>query len=304
MAHMPKPRSPLPPASLGNGRYELLESIGAGGMATVYRARDHWFGVDRAIKLLAPHNAAAEKTRTRFVHEARTMSQLDHPHIARIFDISDGNEDHWYFVMEYAPDGSLASFMRRHGPCAPHQALHFVYQVLQGLDHAHTAGVVHRDVKPHNMLLDGDRILLTDFGIARVMASDHARITGTGDTLGTLAYMSPEQRIDPRGAGPAADLYGVGATLYILVTGRRPFDLAMAALDPAVLDRLPVPLRSVVRRSTAHLPGDRFPSAREMAEAVCEAWEHVDPEAVPAAERMSGFALDQDPTIVQVRHDR
>ena len=152
------------------------------------------------------------------------------------------------------------------------------------------------------MVLDDDRILLTDFGIARVLAQNHSRITGTGDTLGTLAYMSPEQRTDPRNAGPAADLYGVGATLYILVTGRRPFDLAMAALDPAVLDRLPVPLRPVVRRATAHLPGDRYASAREMAQAVSEAWELVDPEALPATDRMSRFALDVDPTIIQVRH--
>lgn len=271
-------------------------------MATVYRAIDHWFGIERAIKLLTAHNAAIEKTRTRFVHEARTMAQLDHPNIARIHDIGDGGDGYWYFVMEYAPDGSLASYMRRNGPCAPRQALHFVYQVLQGLDYAHAAGVVHRDIKPHNMVLDDDRILLTDFGIARVLAQNHSRITGTGDTLGTLAYMSPEQRTDPRNAGPAADLYGVGATLYILVTGRRPFDLAMAALDPAVLDRLPVPLRPVVRRATAHLPGDRYASAREMAQAVSEAWELVDPEALPATDRMSRFALDVDPTIIQVRH--
>jgi len=302
MAGMARPRTTLPTSTLGNGRYELIDSIGTGGMATVYRARDHWYGVERAIKLLAAHNAAVEKTRTRFVHEARTMAQLDHPNIARIFDIGDGLDDHWYFVMEYAPDGSLASFMRRHGPCPPHTALQFVYQMLRGLDHAHTAGVVHRDVKPHNMVLDGDRILLTDFGIARVMASEHSRITGTGDVLGTLAYMSPEQRIDPRNVGPSADLYGVGATLYILVTGRRPFDLAMAALDPFVLDRLPLPLRSVVRRATAHLPDDRYQSAREMAEAICEAWEHLDPDAPPVAERMSAFSLDHDPTIIQVRH--
>lgn len=299
---MPRSTPPPPPKTLGNGRYELLEAIGNGGMATVYRVHDHWDGVQRALKLLSSQNASVEKTRTRFLHEAQTMAQLDHPNIARIYGIGDEDE-HRYFVMELAPDGSLASFMRRTGRCQPGEALGFIYQVLQGLDHAHTAGVVHRDVKPHNMLLAGTDIKLTDFGIARVLAaSANARITGTGDTLGTLAYMSPEQRMDPRKAGPATDIYGVGATLYILVTGRRPFDLAMAALDPSVLERLPVPLRPIVRRATAHLPSDRYQTARDMALAICEAWERLDPDAVSADRRMEDFALDGDTTIIQVQH--
>lgn len=232
------------------------------------------------------------------------MAQLDHPNIVRIHDIGD-EDQHWYFVMELAPDGSLATWMRRNGRCPPAEALGFMYQVLQGLDHAHVAGVIHRDVKPHNMLLSGERIKLTDFGIARVLASGKgsARITGTGDTLGTLAYMSPEQRLDPRKVGPPADIYGVGATLYILLTGRRPFDLALATLDSAVMERLPVPLRPIIRRSTAHRPEDRYQSAREMAEAISEAWEKLEPDTTSARARMDGFGLEGDTTILQVNYD-
>ena len=111
-----------PPRTLANGRFELLEPIGNGGMATVYRVHDHWYSVDRALKLLLPHNARVDKTRTRFLHEARTMAQLDHRNIVRIYEIGDEDE-HWYFVMELATDGSLASWMRKHGRCPAGEAL-------------------------------------------------------------------------------------------------------------------------------------------------------------------------------------
>ena len=173
-------------------------------------------------------------------------------------------------------------------------------QVLKGLEYAHTARVVHRDIKPHNMLLDPSGLVkLTDFGIARMLETKSSRITGVGDTLGTLAYMAPEQRADARVVGPQADVYGVGATLYILATGRRPFDLAMAAMDPTVLQRLPSPLRHVVRRSTAHQPQDRYRSAERMAEAVCEAWSEISPGSMSLT--MEDFAaLEDSDTIIRV----
>jgi len=271
-------------------------------MAGVYRVRDHWFHRDLALKLLLPHNSRSTKTRTRFLHEARTMSQLDHPNIIQVHDI--GEEDaHFYFVMELATV-SLSTHVRRHGRMAPQVAIKYMFQALNGLEYAHTAGVVHRDMKPHNMLLgiDDEQLKLTDFGIARVLAmSTDARVTGTGDTLGTLAYMSPEQRVDPRRAGPPADVYGIGATLYILVTGRRPFDLAMSAIDPSVMERLPAPLRPIVRRSTAHRPDDRYQSARSMAMALMEAHQELVPGAEPLIQDVSEFGQSADAeTILQV----
>ena len=282
---MSDPTQPSPPpATLAAGRYVLREALGTGGMASVYRVTDTWFNADRALKLLLPHNAKSEKTRTRFVHEARTMAVMDHPNIVRIQDV--GEEDgHYYFVMELARGGSLSTYLSRYKIRPPLEALMFATQALRGLEYAHRQGVVHRDVKPHNMLLadfpdpealasgSSNGVKLVDFGIARVAAmASTVRLTGTGDTLGTLAYMSPEQRADPRRAGPAADIYGVGATLYILLTGRRPFDLAMASLDPRVMERCPIEVREIVRRATAHRPEDRYASAREMAEAAIAAY--------------------------------
>jgi serine/threonine-protein kinase len=285
-------------------------------MASVFRARDTWFGVECAVKLLLPASAKSQKTRSRFLSEARTMAVLDHPNVIRVLDVGD-EEGQFYFVMEYAAGGSLADLVRRRGPRAPHEALGHVFHVLRGLDYAHVAGVVHRDIKPHNMLLtapigdDGlvehDRhvVKLTDFGIARLVASvGGSRITGTGDTLGTLAYMSPEQRADPRNAGPESDVYGVGATLYLLLTGRRPFDLAMSHLDPTVYDRLPDELRHIVRRATAQAPQDRYATARAMAEEVADAWEKVDRDLpATAAALMDRFALDQSDTMIAPGED-
>lgn len=298
------------PETLADGRYKLMEPLGTGGMAIVYRVLDHWTGTHCALKLLLPARARSPKTRQRFLHEARTMAHLDHPNIVRILDVGT-DAGHDYFVTELAAGGSVAHLLVRHGPRTGREALSFAYQTLQALDYAHAAGVVHRDVKPHNMLLDlpgsaeptADQVLkLTDFGTARVLATaDSSRITGTGDTLGTLAYMAPEQRVNARGAGPTADVYGVGASLYIMATGRRPFDLALASLDPTVLDRLSPTLRPIVRKATAHLPGDRYPSAAAMAEAVQEAWRDLpEDDDTPGATELEPFAMDGATTIIRV----
>jgi serine/threonine-protein kinase len=287
-------------------------------MAAVYRAEDTWMNEARALKLLLPKNAENEKTRTRFIHEARTMSVLGHRNIVAIQDVGD-EDGHYYFVMDLAEGGSLAHYLKRYGKRPAAEAVAYTIQVLRGLDYAHTAGVVHRDIKPHNMLLSiqpdpeahawevphahPQTVKLTDFGIARIVTMARgARLTGTGDTLGTLAYMSPEQRADPRRAGPAADIYGVGATLYILLTGRRPFDLAMARLDDTVLDRIPVELRPILQRAAAHRPEDRYPTAGEMADELSEAWYQLarqEGHSPPEPPAIDPAALDGE-TIVSV----
>lgn len=277
------------PKTLNNGRYEILEPVGTGSVATVFRAHDHQRQRTCAIKLLLPSAARSPKTRRRFLAEATTMAELDHPNVVSVTDVgAEGGP--LYFVMELARGGSLSDVLRAHGARAPREALALMFQALQGLSHAHTQGVVHRDIKPHNMLLaqpiqagpagPGPRqqIKLTDFGIAKRTAGLHGlHITSTGDTLGTLAYMSPEQRNDPRNAGPRSDLYGVGATLYRLVTGRRPFDLAVASDPAAVLQPLPRPLRSLLQIATATDPAERYPTAEAMAEAVALAHDDLDP---------------------------
>ena len=282
-----------------DGRYEFQGLLGTGGMASVYQAYDHQAGQSIALKLLLPEEARSERTRTRFLREARTMAQLDHPCIVRVNDVGvDG--DRYFFTMELCRE-NLAHHLRASGPQHPSTALRYMLDVLSGLYQAHTAGVVHRDVKPHNMLFGQDgRIKLTDFGIARVIdSSGGSRITGTGDTLGTLAYMAPEQRMNPRRAGPPADLFGVGATLYVLVTGRRPLDLGMAGIDPLIMEQVPSQLRSLIRVSTAHRPEDRYPDARSMAADFVRVWEELSPD-LEAATMLEQFDSDADGTIIRL----
>ncbi|MBT3220367.1 MAG: serine/threonine protein kinase [Proteobacteria bacterium] len=296
---------PQMPSSLGKGRYQLGKAIGVGGMAVVFKAWDAWEKEARAVKVLMPHGARNPKTRTRFLKEARTMSLLDHPHIIRIFDVGE-EEGHNFFVMELLEGGNLATYVKKHGRMSPVRVLHIMFQVLQGLDYAHTAGVVHRDIKPHNMVFDASQrvVKLTDFGIARVMAGNVERITASGDTLGTLAYMAPEQRADPRDVGPVADLYGVGATTYLLVTGRRPLELALSDEgDCRALNRVPESMRNLVALATANETMNRFTTAREMAEEVSRVLQTLEPPEfydppVPACELMDDFEIDD--TIVQV----
>lgn len=290
-----------PPTHLADGRYEVREAIGAGGMATVYKVFDHHERVERAAKILKETAASRTKTRSRFLTEARTMAQLNHPNIVSIFDVGH-DDDIYYFVMELAAGGALSQKMRRLGSLPVKQALRYAFEALSGLEHAHRAGVVHRDVKPHNILLtDRDAVRLTDFGIARILSDANAmRITGTGDMLGTLAYMAPEQRLDPRRVGPQADLYSVGALIYLAITGRRPIELGMGRLDASIFERLPVAVRPVVRRATAHRADDRYPTAREMALEVADAMERVDA-SLDSALLMDGFDEEDEETVMAVR---
>ncbi|MEQ1506565.1 MAG: serine/threonine-protein kinase [Myxococcota bacterium] len=275
------------PQLVGDGRYELEDPVGSGGSATVYRARDRSTGEACAVKILLAHAASSDRTRVRFLHEARATLALDHPNIVRVFDPG-GEQAPYYYAMELATGGTLAGRVRAVGSLSLSEALDWTFQVLCGLHHAHANGVIHRDVKPQNLLIarvDGRlRLKLTDFGICRWDA--HAtQLTGAGDALGTVAYMAPEQRVDPRSAGPQADLYSVGATLYLLITRRRPIDVVVSDQDPSVFERIPPGLRPLIRRATARRVEDRFASAHEMAEAVIDVWAEVDPAIDPAAQR-------------------
>lgn len=258
-----------PPAAAETlaGRYVLRGELGRGGMATVYRGFDTVLEVERAIKLLHRKAMAAPNVRKRFLDEARTMARLRHPNLVPVHDLG-LHDDRAFLVMELIDGGATSDRLKADGPFPVREAVRIVLDVLDGLTVAHDAGVVHRDVKPQNIILDrSGKAHLTDFGIARAAAREHD-YTRTGARLGTLTYMPPEQRADPRQATPASDVFAMGATLYALVVARRPVDLYVAEnLESRVTD-LPAELADVLRGACAYEAAQRYPSAREMADAL------------------------------------
>jgi serine/threonine-protein kinase len=245
----------------------LFESIGSGGMATVYRGHDHRLGVQRAIKVLAPAYAAKKRVRARFEAEARTMAVLDHPNIVRVYDVG-SNETTAWIVMELIEGGSLVD--RIDGPgILVDESLTITACILEALSVAHGHGVVHRDIKPHNILLSEDNIVrLTDFGIARSSGLTEESFTKTGTVMGTWAYMAPEQRVNAKGVDHTADIYGVGATLFSMATKKTPMDLFASDLDPEMLSTVPEALVQLIRKSTRYNREERYPNAQAMLEAV------------------------------------
>ncbi len=240
-------------------------------MAAVYLAWDERLQTRRALKLLKPELAGSPGLRARFEAEARTMVELRHPNILVVHDIDaevSGGEERVFIVMDRAA-GSLEDRVRTRGPLAPADAAALGDRLLAALAVAHGAGVIHRDVKPRNVLLsDAGEPLLADFGIARVAAEGgHTR---TGQVVGTPAYMAPEQRRDPRAVDERADLYGVGATLYAAITGQPPADLHVGeAWEGGVA--LPEPLAAVIRSATRYRPEDRYRDAEGMRAALAAA---------------------------------
>jgi serine/threonine-protein kinase len=253
-------------------RYHLGEVLGEGGSGCVFRTRDAKHGTEVALKLV---EAPAMARPVRFLAEARDMARLDHPRVVRVLDA--GRDGQWYFsVMELMTGGSLKDRVVRDGPLAPLDALEVVYQVLQGLQAVHVASLVHRDIKPHNVLLDEHGLpKLTDLGLARHEAGDVPWKTRTGESLGSPTYRAPEQTRNPAAAGREADLYGMGGVLYFLLTAQRPklfymmtpgeFAEATGGFTPEVA--------ALIRRATALRPDQRFRSAAEMAAAVAAAYD-------------------------------
>ncbi len=252
-------------ATLAEGRYRLIEVIGSGGMATVYRAFDTRLQVERAIKILLPALANRERLRARFEAEARTMALLEHRNIVRVYDVgTDGNRV--YIVMELVDGGSLVDRLEERGPLPPRQAVDVCLHVLAGLAVSHSRSIVHRDIKPHNVLLTSDgEVRVTDFGIAR-LAESNDNLTKTGAIMGTWGFMAPEQRADSKGVDARADLYSVAATLYSCVTNETPMDLFAAELDSSMLARIPDPLAMVIRKATRYDREERYPDTTAMAE--------------------------------------
>jgi serine/threonine protein kinase len=272
------------PESLARGRYRLGHMLGEGGMAQVYRVHDVELGVDRAVKVL---HAGRTSVRRRLRNEAKAMAQLRHPHILGIHDVGqEGDLD--YIVMDLATHGSLQDRVARDGPMPMGDAIAATVKVLSALATAHAAGIVHRDVKPHNVLLDEhDQPLLADFGIAMLVEAD--RSTKTGVAMGSLAFMPPEQRLDAAHVGPTADIYAAGCTLFALLTNDNPVDLFLASADSDRWAGVPELLRAVVQTACAPHPSDRYPTAKDMADALLAVLDHLGPEEKERALNSRGF---------------
>jgi len=246
-------------------RYRVQRELGNGASATVYLAQDTATDSMRAVKVLdmeTTQDAAA--LRHRLHREGRLMASLKHPNILRIFDVmSHGDAD--YIVMEVAEGGSLGDWLAKNGPMPPRLAVRHILQVLSGLAAAHQLGIIHRDVKPANILLTrGGQAKLCDFGIARTQSHTDRR-TRTGVAMGSWAFMAPEQRLDATSVGPEADVYATACTLYNLLTDATPVDLFLAARSSPRWEHIPDPLARIMRRATNARPSDRYPDADTMA---------------------------------------
>lgn len=254
-------------------RYEILDRISEGGMATVYTARRIDDGSIVALKVLREQYATDAEFVERFQREAKAVSELVHPYMVRVYDSGRDGAVH-YIAMEYVEGANLKEYIRREGRLAPERALQIAAQVCEALEFAHGHGIVHRDIKPQNILLTtGGQVKVTDFGIARALSS--VTITQTGTVLGSVQYLSPEQA---RGAavGRSADLYAVGVVLYEMVTGELPFDgespiaIALSHVHkppPAPSARvpgLPERVEGIIMRALMKSPTDRYRSAGEM----------------------------------------
>jgi serine/threonine-protein kinase len=261
------------------GRYRIEGRLGVGGMSTVHLAFDQRLERYVAIKLLAEHLVDDPAFISRFRREALAAARLVHPNIVQVFDFGLDERQHQHFiVMEHVSGHSCAELLRDQGHLEVDQAVEVVGQACRGLDYAHRHGVVHRDVKPGNLLVsDADVVKLADFGIAR--ATDQSSITQVGSVLGTAAYLSPEQARGEE-AGPRADIYSLGVVAYQLMSGRLPYEassLSELALKqqrelPAPLDelndRVPVALARAVESALAIEPEYRPGDAISFGEAV------------------------------------
>jgi beta-lactam-binding protein with PASTA domain/tRNA A-37 threonylcarbamoyl transferase component Bud32 len=259
--------------TLFDGRYRILRKLGSGGMANVYLAEDEDLGRRVAIKILNDRYANDELFIERFRREAKSAAALSHPNIVSIYDRGEA-EGTYYIAMEVIEGRSLKELILTRGPLPIGQTIAYTFEILDALRFAHRHGIIHRDVKPHNILIGGERLKVTDFGIARAGAS---QMTEAGSIMGTAQYLSPEQA---RGAPVTAssDLYSVGIVLYEMLTGKVPFsgdsaiEIAMKHLNELpkppskVRPEIPEDLDQVVLRALAKAPEDRYQTAEEFAE--------------------------------------
>jgi eukaryotic-like serine/threonine-protein kinase len=293
------PVTVLSAGDLLGGRYRLDGPVAGGGMGEVWRATDLALSRTVAVKILRPALLADPSFAARFQAEARTMAALNHSHVANVYDF--GRDDSvTYLVMAYVDGRQLAERIATSGRLPAGETMAIVAQAADALDAAHRLGIVHRDVKPANLLISADgTVTLVDFGIARQAAATTA-LTSAQEVLGTALYMAPEQ-VSGGAVGPPADIYALGAVAYHALAGQPPFpgenplEIALRHLSdtpPPLPDDVPAAVRTVVERAMAREPADRYPSAADLAAAARTAL--VEPDApvadtvalpVPAAAR-------------------
>jgi len=255
------------------GRYEILARIGGGGMALVYKAYDTLLQRNVAIKVLREQFVHDEEFIQRFRREARSAASLSHPNVVSIYDVGQDEDTH-YIVMEYIEGGTLNDIIKERAPLQPEEAVRIASQICDALDHAHQNGIIHRDIKPHNILIGKNgRIKVTDFGIARAATSSD--ITQTGAVLGSVHYFSPEHA---KGVaqGEKSDIYSLGAVLYQMVTNRLPFagdspiSVALKHLQEnleaprAINPLIPQSVENIILKAMRKNPDERYASAKAM----------------------------------------
>jgi predicted Ser/Thr protein kinase len=280
-----------------SGRYELEELVGTGGMSSVYRAHDRLLERNVALKVLHEQFAADGEYVERFRREARAVARLSHPNIVTVIDRGE-QEDRQFIVFEYVDGENLKSLLEREGPLPEREAIGLALQIARALGFAHGQGLVHRDVKPQNVLLnDGGQAKVTDFGIARSL-DVQGNLTQTGTVMGTSDYIAPEQARGSR-VDAQSDVYSLGAVLYELLTGEVPFPgdnfvaVAMRHINdppPSVRERRPELspcVDAVIRRAMAKGPRDRFRSMDELCAELSACLAELDGGGVsPGAETM------------------
>ena len=265
------------PGTVIGGRYQLEKTIGTGGMAKVWLAHDRLLDRRVAVKILADRYASDPGFVERFRREASAAAGLSHPNIVTVYDRGE-TDGSYYIVMEHLPGPDLKEIVRQRGKLAPRQAVDAALQILAALSAAHRRNVIHRDIKPQNVLVAEDgHLKVTDFGIAR--AGDDAGMTEVGSVIGTAQYLSPEQA---RGEDvtTASDCYSTGIVLYELLTGRVPFDgekpvaIAMRQINEVpvaprvIVPQIPPPLNEIVMKALEKRPGSRYRTAEEFSNAL------------------------------------
>jgi eukaryotic-like serine/threonine-protein kinase len=293
-------------STLIDERYELKALAGSGGMAEVYVAYDKVLDRHVAIKVLKDRYAQDEEFVERFRREAKSAAALVNPYIVPIFDWGEAEDGNYYIVMEYVPGGDLKDRLKGEGRLSPRTAAGMALQVAEALQAAHRRGIIHRDVKPRNILIAGsDHIKVADFGIAR--ATEATTISHPGDILGSVKYMSPEQAAGEQ-VGPESDLYSLGVVLYETLTGRVPFEVTTPEDIPAEhangpprhprdLDpEIPEGIDAIVMKLLSRDPIDRYPSAAELVEDLRLVQDGLAPVS-PSVGRTPSGAFTEAPTL-------
>jgi len=256
-----------------SGRYELIERVGGGGMALVYKAKDTLLHRHVAVKVLRQQYVHDEEFIRRFRREAQSAASLSHPNVVSIYDVGQDGDTH-FIVMEYIEGSNLNDIIKAQAPLQPAEAVHIATQICDALEHAHANGIIHRDIKPHNILIGKNgRVKVTDFGIARAITT--STITQTGSVIGSVHYFSPEHAKGVS-AGEKSDLYSLGIVLYQMLTARLPFigespiSVALKHLqepveEPRVVNpMIPQSVENVILKSLRKRPEERYASAGEM----------------------------------------